>query len=69
MLDEYPVILYAIRGNLVTLGHPERGIIRMDLSQLINSVNSDFQFALPRRARTTPTSRFGWNWFMPLIRK
>jgi predicted MFS family arabinose efflux permease len=28
-----------------------------------------FRFALPRRVGSTPTSRFGWSWFTPLLGK
>ena len=29
----------------------------------------EFRFMLPRRAAATPTTRFGWGWFTPLLKK
>ena len=32
-------------------------------------LGDSFKFVIPRRSASTPTVRFGWNWFTPLLEK
>jgi HlyB family type I secretion system ABC transporter len=51
------------------LAHPHHGLQRLPVSQVQAQLGERFRFALPRRVGSTPTSRFGWNWFTPLLGK
>jgi len=53
----------------VLLAHPHHGIQRLPLRQVQQQLGESFRFALPRRVATTPTTRFGWSWFTPLLKK
>ena len=59
-LEKQPVILYANKGSLVTLGHPEKGLVEYTLDELKKLIGERLTFALPRRVASTPKSRFGW---------
>ena len=39
------------------------------MQELQEKLGSEIKFALPRRIGSTPTSRFGWSWFTPLLSK
>jgi len=69
MLEGAPVVLFGERAGQVVLGHPQSGLLRLDASELQAHLGERFRFALPRRVAATPTSRFGWNWFTPLLSK
>ena len=45
------------------------GVTRLAIEHVFNLVGDRIRFALPRRVGTTPLSRFGWNWFTPLLGK
>jgi len=51
------------------VGHPHLGIKRIVYAELQKRLGERFYFVLPRRVGSTPTSRFGWNWFTPLVVK
>ena len=34
-----------------------------------NKIEDKVRFIIPRRNQNTPTSRFGWSWFTPLLKK
>ena len=69
LYNDVPVVLYAFVGQVVILGHPYHGILRIPISEITEKLGSSLSFSLPRRVGSTPTSRFGWNWFTPLILK
>ena len=69
MLEGTPVVLYEANSNQVVIGHPRQGIIEFDIDNFRDFFGDNVRFALPRRIGTTPTSRFGWSWFVPLITK
>ena len=54
---------------MVTLGHPEKGLVEYTLDELKKLIGERLTFALPRRVASTPKSRFGWSWFTPLLAK
>ena len=68
-LEEVPVILYGVAKGKLIVCHPHQGIKKIELKDIENKLGDEIQFVLPRRISTTPTSRFGWNWFTPLIKK
>ena len=69
MLEGVPVVLFAHHGHQVVLGHPQKGLQRVALEEIQAQLGDRFRFALPRCVGSTPTSRFGWNWFTPLLGK
>lgn len=69
MLEGVPVVLFQQAGQQVVLGHPHHGIQRLQRKTLHAQLGERLRFALPRRLASTPTSRFGWSWFTPLLRK
>ena len=69
ILEDIPVVLFHIKSEEVLIGHPSRGLIYLPINELKELLGSKFVFGLPRRLGSTPTSRFGWSWFTPLIIK
>ena len=69
MLEGVPVVIFAINGDSLILGHPRKGLIKTSINELQSQCPEKIRFALPRRIGSTPTSRFGWNWFTPLLLK
>ena len=69
MLEGIPVVFYGVRKDVVIIGHPHSGIQRLNGVDLQAKLGDRFHFVLPRRVGSTPTSRFGWNWFTPLVVK
>ena len=69
MLEGTPVVLFDVRPERVSIGHPRQGLLLIPLQQLQEKLGEHVRFALPRRVGSTPTSRFGWNWFTPMLTK
>ena len=69
MLEGVPVVLFAHHGQQIVLGNPHHGLQRVALEEMQAQLGDHFRFALPRCVGSTPTSRFGWNWFTPLLGK
>ena len=68
-LDEVPVIFYGMEKGKAIIAHPHHGILKEPLAVIKEKIGEELRFVLPRRIATTPTSRFGWNWFTPLLKK
>ena len=69
LVEDIPIIIYEITAEQIVVGHPENGLQRLALSDFQARLDENVRFAVPRRIGTTPTSRFGWNWFTPLLGK
>ena len=69
MLEGSPVMVFAIQSKQAVVGHPRNGLQRIALEDLQRALGEQARFVLPRRVASTPTSRFGWNWFTPLLGK
>ncbi len=69
MYNEIPVVFYESGSGKVIIGHPHLGVIKRDIEEFIEELSEEIRFVLPRRVASTPTSRFGWNWFTPLLSK
>jgi HlyB family type I secretion system ABC transporter len=69
LLEDVPVVFHGLRKGQAVLSHPHHGNHRRPLRELQAELGERFRFVLPRRVAATPTSRFGWNWFTPLLRK
>lgn len=68
-LDEIPIVFYGTQKGIAIIGHPHHGIQRIDCQLIREKLGQEFRFVLPRRNAGTPSSRFGWNWFTPLLKK
>ena len=68
-LDGSPVIIYEAKSEKIVIGHPSKGLLNLSAKELQLLLPDEVNFALPRRISTTPTSRFGWSWFTPLLTK
>lgn len=69
IIDSVPVVLYGNRGSQILVGHPQKGLMQISKSEMSELVGDRLRVALPKRLASTPTSRFGWNWFTPLVVK
>ena len=69
ILEDIPVVLFGFSGSKAMIGHPHHGLLSLNLSELIAKLPERFRFILPRRTPASPTSRFGWGWFTPLLKK
>ena len=68
-LDGVPVVFHGISNGFAILAHPHKGIKNLPLKEIQQQLGENFRFVLPRRVAATPTSRFGWSWFTPLLSK
>ena len=64
-----PCVLYQVKGEELTIAKPSQNIVRINRQDLINTLGENFRFVIPRRVASTPTTRFGWSWFTPLLKK
>ena len=69
ILEEVPVIIFHVHPEKVVIGHPLDGLIALKLDDLQARLGDTVRFALPRRISSSPTSRFGWHWFTPMLKK
>ena len=69
VLEGSPIILFDVQPDEITVGHPRKGLIKISVKELKSKLPEEVKFALPRRITSSPTSRFGWSWFTPLIKK
>lgn len=68
-LADIPVIFHGIYNGKIILAHPHHGIQKLNISHVQCQFAESIRFVLPRRVAATPTSRFGWGWFTPLLKK
>lgn len=69
LLEGVPIIVYRVASHRVQIGHPHHGLLSFTPKELQSQLGHSIRFAIPKRVASTPTSRFGWNWFTPLIVK
>ena len=62
-------VLYLVRNDFVTLGLPGKGLERLSLTEFLNNLGDEIEFLQPKRVGSTPFSKFGWSWFIPLVKK
>ena len=68
ILEGIPVIIFSVHPEKIVIGHPRDGLISLDLEELQSRLGDTVRFALPRRISSSPTTRFGWHWFTPLLK-
>ncbi|QNI41140.1 peptidase domain-containing ABC transporter [Synechococcus sp. A15-28] len=69
MYEDVPIVVYSFVGKKALIGHPHNGITKVDIDDFINKLPEKCRFATPKRIGSTPRSKFGWNWFTPLLSK
>ena len=69
LVQDTPVVLFDIDPNHAIVGDPKTGLQEYTLVQFQALLEEKVRFALPRRVGSSPTSRFGWGWFTPLLSK
>ena len=69
LLDQTPVILFKITPDQAVIGHPQTGLLEMPTNLLKEKLDDSMIIAIPRKVQETPSTRFGWSWFTPLIKK
>ena len=67
--NSVPVVFFTVKNNCVVISHPNKGIVNVPTAEFISDLPDDVRFVIARRVSSTPTSRFGWNWFTPLLKK
>ena len=68
-LEDVPVVFYGVKRGNIIVAHPNHGIQKLTPEEFKAKLDEKFRFMLPRRVAATPTSRFGWSWFTPLLKK
>ncbi len=68
-LDNAYVVYFGISKGKALIANPEKGMQHIPLEDIKEKLGHEFRFVLPRRVSATPKTRFGWNWFTPLLKK
>ena len=66
--EDKPIVFFEIKNETVIYSHPQNGLQKTPLSEFISHLDEKITFILPRRVSSTPTSRFSWSWFVPLLK-
>lgn len=62
-------VLFSVVNDTVTLGLPNKGLERIRLVEFLSQLEDEVEFLQPKRVGSTPFSKFGWSWFIPLVKK
>ena len=68
-VDEVPIMIWEIKNKKVTLGDSVKGLRVVDLEDLRGILGESGKFIISKRTKETQTTRFGWSWFTPLVKK
>ena len=66
-LEDVPVVFYGLERGKLIIAHPHHGIRKLPLDEVEIKLEKEFRF-IPQTLQRL-TSRFGWNWFTPLLKK
>lgn len=69
MHEGTPIVLFETKPDKIVYADPRNGLKETRTEEFKYELPDEIKFALPRRITSTPTSRFGWSWFTPLLRK
>ena len=67
-LEGVPVVVAGFRQGKTLVAHPHHGMKLLSSDEMA-SLGDRIRFAVPRRIGSTPTARFDWSWFIPLVNK
>ena len=64
-------MLHAVwkRKGKFIVGDPSKGITRWTLDEIKKEHPENIKFVLVKRSNSSPTKKFGWHWFTPLLKK
>ena len=68
-VDDVPAIWHGYIGDQAFIAHPHQGLQKLQTNQLDDLLPDVVRFITPRRSEATPTTRFSWSWFTPLLAK
>lgn len=69
MQEGTPCVIHQINKDNVIYAHARDGLKKDSCALFGEAFGDQISLLIPRRIASTPTSRFGWNWFTPLIVK
>ena len=68
-LENKCCVLYGKEKGKFVIANPNNGIKRYSLEEIKKEYPENIQFAILKRSTTSPTKKFGWHWFTPLLKK
>ena len=68
-LEKKCCVLYGKEKGKFVIANPNKGIKRYSLEEIKKEYPENIQFAILKRSTTSPTKKFGWHWFTPLLKK
>lgn len=68
-INEIPAVLFEVGPKNIKISNSKLGAQSIQLEDLPSIFGDYLKFVIPRRSASTPTVRFGWNWFTPLLQK
>ena len=68
-LEKKCCVLYGKEKGKFVIANPNNGIKRYSLEEIKKEYPENIQFAILKRSTTSPTKKFGWHWFTPLLKK
>lgn len=63
------VLLTEVNKKEIKFADPEKGWDNMDIKRLKEVVGSNLEVILIKRMKDTPNKEFGWNWFIPVVKR
>ena len=69
LINSIPTVLFAVKNKQAIIGCPSKGLTKVSVFELEKQLGETVKFTSPKRVTATPTTRFGWNWFTPLLKK
>ncbi len=67
ILDGHPRVLWDVKGGEVIISDPKVGLLRERPEN--RDPESPVQLLLVKKSVSATTERFGWSWFIPLVKK
>ena len=69
LLNDECSVLYGTEKNDIVVGQPSAGIKRYTIAELKEVYQEKIKFVIAKRSNSSPTKKFGWHWFTPLLKK
>ena len=66
LINSIPTVLFAVKNKQAIIGC-SKGLTKVSVFELEKQLGETAKFT-SKRVTATPTSRFGWNWFTPLLK-
>ena len=62
-------VLHGREKDRVVIANPHNGINRYTIKELKKEYPEKINFVIVKRASNSPTKKFGWHWFTPMLKK